>query len=32
MVTLVIDKKGSQDSHGLEDTELELDLEDLEDN
>ena len=31
MVTLVIDKKESLDSHGLEDTELELDLDDLED-
>jgi hypothetical protein len=31
MVTLVIDKKESKDSHGLEDTELELDLDDLED-
>ena len=31
MVTLVIDKKESTDSHGLEETELELDLEDFED-
>ena len=31
MVTLVIDKKEPKDSQGLEDTELELDLEELED-